>query len=198
FDEPRTMLAGFINSLLSKEGHMIQQWKVLIAVLGLMPMLLAMRPVDESLLAASSKGDLGEVQTLLKREANVNAANEEGTTPLFIAAEKGHRDIVALLLDKGADVKQERADSGEPPLFIAAQEGHREIVALLLDHGADVKQTRTENGATPLLIAAAKGHREIVALLLDHGADVKPTTTNGWTALHVAAIAGNREIVALL
>jgi ankyrin repeat protein len=102
---------------------MTHPWKVLIAVLGLMPMLLAMRPVDESLLSASSKGNLREVQTLLKQEANVNAANEDGTTPLFIAAEKGHRDIVALLLDHGADVKQTTTD-GATPLHIAAEMGH--------------------------------------------------------------------------
>ena len=79
------------------------------------------------------------MQTLLKREANVNAANEDGTTPLFIAAEKGHRDIVALLLDHGADVKQTTTD-GATPLHIAAEMGHRAIVALLLDEGADVTE----------------------------------------------------------
>src|SRR5262245_6479726 len=109
---------------------MRQRWMVLIAVLGLMPMLLAMRPVDEALLTAALKGDLSAAQTLLKQEANVNAANEDGTTPLFIAAEKGHQDIVALLLDNGADVKHTTTD-GATPLHIAVEMGHRAIVALL-------------------------------------------------------------------
>jgi len=52
---------------------MTQRWMVLIAVLGLMPMLLAMRPVDEALLTAAFKGDLDEVTKLIKKEADVNA-----------------------------------------------------------------------------------------------------------------------------
>ena len=42
------------------ERTMTQRWMGLIAVVGLIPLLLAMRPVDEALLAAASKGDLGE------------------------------------------------------------------------------------------------------------------------------------------
>ena len=73
---------------------MIQRWMVLIVVLGLMPMLLAMRPVDNALLNAASKGDLGQVQALLKNEANINTANKDGETPLFSAAENGSEQRV--------------------------------------------------------------------------------------------------------
>ena len=47
------------------ERTMTQRWMVLIAVVGLIPLLLAMRPVDEALLAAASKGDLGEITEAL-------------------------------------------------------------------------------------------------------------------------------------
>ena len=91
----------------AKEHNMTQRrWVVLIAVLGLMPMLLAMRPVDDALLKAAFKGDLSEVNALIKKEADINAANTGGFTPLLVAAEKGHREIMALLVDKGADVNQ--------------------------------------------------------------------------------------------
>ena len=46
---------------------MTRRWIVLIAVLGLMPILLAMRPVDDVLLKAAFKGDLGEVNTQIKK-----------------------------------------------------------------------------------------------------------------------------------
>jgi Ankyrin repeats (many copies) len=62
---------------------MTQRWMVLIAVLGFMPMILALRPVDEALLIASSKGDLSLVQTLIEKQADVNAANKDGETPLY-------------------------------------------------------------------------------------------------------------------
>jgi ankyrin repeat protein len=147
---------------------------------------------------AAFRGDLGEVNTLIENEASINAANKDGVTPLFMAAQNGHRDTVAALLDHGADAKQGTTSDGITPLFIAAQRGHREVVALLLDHGADPKQARKNDGATPLFMAAQNGYRDIVALLLDHGADVKQGTMNGRTALHVAAFYGRREIVAIL
>ena len=118
---------------------MTQRWIVLITVLGLMPILLAMRPVDDVLLKAAFKGDLGEVTTQIKREADVNAANPVGFTPLLVATKKGHQEVVALLLDHGAEVTQATTD-GESPLYVAAEQGHRKIVSLLLDHGAEVTQ----------------------------------------------------------
>ena len=65
------------------------------------------------------------------------------TPPLFIAAQEGHRDVVALLLDRGADIKQVRLGNNATPLFVAAGKGHREIVALLLDKGAEVTPVTT-------------------------------------------------------
>ena len=53
---------------------MKQHWMVLIAVLGLMPMILAMRPVDEILLTAAHKRDLGEATRAIEKGADVNAA----------------------------------------------------------------------------------------------------------------------------
>src|ERR1041385_7632667 len=174
---------------------MTRRWMMLIAVLGLMPTLLAMRPVDEALLNAAFKGDLGEVNKLIKREADVNAVNSGGFTPLIAAAEKGHQKIVALLLTHGAEVKQATTDNGTTPLIVAAENGHRATVALLLDKHADVTQARTD-GKTPLFIAVEKEHPATVALLLDNGADVTQSRTDdGATALHIAVSQGHREIV---
>ena len=75
-------------------------------------------------------------------------------------------EVVALLLDRGADV-QAANDEGETPLHGAHQV---EEVVLLLNHGADIN-VRDERGRTPLH-NRAKGNREVVALLLDRGADI--------------------------
>ena len=53
------------------------------------------------------------------------------TTPLSIAAQGGHADVVELLLRFGADGSSED-DSGATPLAHAEQNGHSEIAALLL------------------------------------------------------------------
>lgn len=54
-----------------------------------------------------------------------------------MAAQGGHVDTVALLLDWNAEVDQQLHD-GATPLFIAAQNGHVGVVVSLVDHHAVV------------------------------------------------------------
>lgn len=80
-------------------------------------------------------------------DGQVNAANNNGITPLIRAACDGSEQVVRSLIDRGADVNARRKD-GFTPLLLASFYGHRKIVRLLLDHGADVEiKSRFETGA---------------------------------------------------
>jgi ankyrin repeat protein len=73
----------------------------------------------------------------------VNKETNEGCTPLYIAAFKGHSSVVALLLEvDGVDVN--KADNeGWAPLYIAARNGHSSVVELLLEvNGVDVNKAK--------------------------------------------------------
>ena len=67
----------------------------------------------------------------------VDVANSENRTALSIAAERGHDQLVKLLLDQGADVNTQNGHYSNA-LQAASSEGHIEIVKMLLDHGANV------------------------------------------------------------
>lgn len=58
---------------------------------------------NEALMEATRKGDLAQVQDLLEKGADVNTRDEYGWTPLTLAAEKGHLEIVKLLITHGAN-----------------------------------------------------------------------------------------------
>ncbi|MDF3048180.1 MAG: ankyrin [Candidatus Midichloriaceae bacterium] len=74
------------------------------------------------------------VEWLISKGANVNLQNDYGATPLHLACEKGNKDIVILLLEKGADSTIKWAK--ETPLCIAIKKGYNEIADELLAKGA--------------------------------------------------------------
>lgn len=92
------------------------------------------------LFAASESGDTERVREFLEAGANVNVKNNEGCTPLHLAASYGHPDTCEALINAGADVNTGN-DWKETPLLWAARAGHLETCKLLIDAGADVCAT---------------------------------------------------------
>jgi ankyrin repeat protein len=123
--------------------------------------------------------------------------NEE--TPLFLAAQHGHLEIIqALLFKDGIDINRSN-DQGLSPLSIASQCGHLEVVeALLLKDGIDINRPN-DKGLTALSIASQKGHLEIVqALLLKDGININRPCDQDATPLFMASQCGHLEIVQAL
>jgi len=163
--------------------------------------------VSETLNWAAGRGYIGTVQKLLGSNADPNEGRaKDGATPMYVAAAKGHVDVVTTLLNhRNADPNQATTTKGLTPLYVAAHNNHAEVVAALVEHSAgpssvDPNKASTGNGSTPLYVAADKGHSESVAKLLQHSnIDVNQATTNkGFTPMYVAANRGHLNIVAML
>ena len=88
----------------------------------------------------------------------------DGSTPLYIAAAKGHLTVVTKLIAAGALVNKAKTTDGCTSLWKAASKGHTAIVSKLLQHGAD-KSIRGIQNRTPLEAAQLDNHAAIVALL---------------------------------
>jgi ankyrin repeat protein len=107
---------------------------------------------------------------LIAAGADVNMARvDDGATPLHVAAELGHADVVSVLLETaGVDMNAAMTDgdhAGLTPLFIAAWYNRLDVVTLLLATGADVNKACAD-GCSPLHIAAQNRHAGGVSLLL--------------------------------
>ena len=144
---------------------------------------------------AASKGDLAGVQAELDKGVDVDTKDDNGLTPLQWAALEGHKEIVELLIDTGANVNA--WSKYGTPLHYAASGGYKEIVELLIAKGADVN-VKDVRGETALQKAASGGHKGIAELLIANGAKVNAKDNWDQTILHWVAGIGHKEIAELL
>jgi len=96
-----------------------------------------------------------------------------GTTkfnlPLILAAIGGCKEIVELLISRGAGVNAVD-DEGKTSLHWACVKGHRDVVEFLIAQGAQIEIKSKKFGYTPLHMAAISSQIDIAQLLLEHGA----------------------------
>ncbi|XP_042230876.1 protein TANC2-like isoform X5 [Homarus americanus] len=83
---------------------------------------------------------------------------------LGVCAHQGHTEMVALLIEFGADVNQTNSE-GATALGLASAQGHCDVVRLLVQAGASLTSKDRQNH-TPMVQAAAAGHLNVVGYLL--------------------------------
>lgn len=148
---------------------------------------------------AAKRGDLEEVKALVAKGENVNLKDDRDLTPLYYAAEIGHKNICEFLITKGADVNEAPAPF-YTPLYAAfnnrSKEGE-ETFKFLVEHGSDFKIV--VGGYTLLHNAAYSCHdesqRNIAVYLISKGIDVNVPGYNDKTPLHMV---GCKKICELL
>jgi len=113
-------------------------------------------------------GDMKAVEAILKdNPALIEARALDGRRPLHFAVSSGSKEMVEMLIARGAAV--DATDIfGITPLHIAAATGRTEIASVLLSRGASVN-VKHRFGKTPLASALATNARRLIALLVQYG-----------------------------
>jgi ankyrin repeat protein len=116
---------------------------------------------------------------------------------LYAASENGHTDIVASLLQAGAEVNHHGSRRGTA-IRIAAEKGFEPIVELLLRAGSSIDGLDEIHLLTPLMAALDAGHCRIAKRLIESEAFVTFADGHGVTALERAAEYGHIDLLELM
>ena len=147
---------------------------------------------------AAERSDLATVQDLIRRHADVNAAQGGGMTALHWAALNGNAELTTALLTAKAKVDAVTRLGDYTPLHLAAERGNAAVVTRLLAAGSKATAL-TSTGVQPIHLAAEAGSPAAVTALLDKGADVNAKdTTHGRTPLIFAASKNRTDAITLL
>lgn len=172
-----------------------------------------------SLHESAAAGDLKQLLLQLNNDADPNAADEEGNSPLHLAIAAVKPDIVKALIAAGADPLATDAagrsaidcctDATVRELCQAAAECRlREIrvsddlshgrvfrVAAALEQGVSANARYRDNSGSLLMQAVRESRPHMVRLLIRHGADVNASAPGGESILQAAALQKNPWIV---
>ncbi len=182
-------------------------------------------PSKHFLLSNAASGNAQALSDFIKgKVVDVEVRDENGCTPLLLAAKSNAVEVVELLAAYGAELNV-RDPHGRTPLIIATENNCYDSIKILMEHGANVHLIDNDGwtvnswaqlpgnvairdllescnpeltDSSLLFEACEKGFTERVKVLLQHSINVNAANEKHLTPLIIAAKNGHIDIVQLL
>lgn len=151
-----------------------------------------------ALMNAVNNNDVAAVKKLIAQGVNVSELDASHDAPLVMAAYLGHAEIVALLLEAGADVTAVDPGMKATALHAAAYAGRTEAAKLLIQYHVEIDRQGPNNGYTALHDAIWQNNIDTAEVIINAGANLTLKSHSGQTPLDFARSKNRREIVALI
>jgi ankyrin repeat protein len=139
---------------------------------------------------AAAKGDVAEIEQLIKDGEKPNIQDAKSRTPVIVAAFMKKAEAVRALLKLGANGNAMDIDRYDI-VTIAAVANDLPTLKAALDGGASAKSITSRYDGTALIAAAHLGHVDVVKMLIAAKAPLNHVNNLGWTALMEAVVLGN-------
>jgi ankyrin repeat protein len=155
---------------------------------GSSPQCRTLREQTPLMLAAGCDGEEGIaiMEKLMAAGCDIEAADENGFTPLMHACANTNLEAAQLLIQKGAALNA-TACNGRTPIMMAAQDSKKSLglVKHLIQQGARL-EVRDDDGWSPLFFACDHMNYALIRwLLLRCGADLEERAKDGRTPLAI-------------
>lgn len=121
--------------------------------------------IEQNIFKAIRSIDYTSINILLSEGMDINTTNQQGNSPLIVAAKVGNLRILNIILSHNPDINA-RNDEGKTALMIAAETGQSQVVEKLLAHNAD-PSLKDNNDNTALTLASTYGHNTVVGYIKD-------------------------------
>jgi len=140
--------------------------------------------------AAAAKGDVAEIEKLVKSGAPIDARDGRARTPLHVAAFMQKPEAARALLRLGADANALEAQKYDI-VTIAAVADDVPLLKVALEGGCKASNITSPYYGTALIAAAHLGHDEVVRILIAAKAPLDHVNNLGWTAVIESIVLGN-------
>ena len=139
---------------------------------------------------AAAKGDVAEIEALIKDGEKPDIQDSKSRTPLHVAVYLKQHAAARALLKAGANPNALEIDRYDI-VTIAAVANDLEMLKIALEGGASARNITSRYNGTALIAAAHVGHAEAVKTLIAARAPLNHVNKLGWTALMEAIVLGN-------
>jgi serine/threonine-protein phosphatase 6 regulatory ankyrin repeat subunit A len=147
--------------------------------------------------AATLKGQTALLEPLWEHgRAFKDDEDDEGRTPLMVAAAFDNEEAVTWLVNHGAGVHIGGSDGKTALHHVVVASSYR-CISSLVSYRVDI-ESRDQRGMTPLHWAAELGTVQVAQQLIEEGADIEARDRVGRTPLHCAATYGCVDCVKVL
>lgn len=123
------------------------------------------------LFLAAAKGGARTVRAAVSAGADVKGRDDEGNTPLHLAArENGDPEVITVLLALGSELEAEDG-KGRTAFFLSAAYNSNPAVAVVLIQAGAELSVKDSDGRTAIEMAALRSEPSLLSLLLGKGVE---------------------------